>query len=275
MLHRSIVLSVVVDRRSRANLCAMEKWVGKVALVTGASSGIGQDVALALANAGMIVVGIARRAELIALLSTKVTGTGKIYAKKCDVSSETEILETLGWIRREFGGIDVLINNAGIFRYSFITQSETADFRDTFNVNLLATCIFVREAIKDMRERQTIGHIILLNSILGHRVPDVSVPLFGVYPASKYALVGLAEVLRQELNFFKLPIKVTSIHPGMVETEMIKVFDSQLAERLPKLQVDDITSSILHSLQTPPEVRIDEITVMPAMVSNPSKPSNV
>uniref|UniRef100_A0AAG5CW62 Dehydrogenase n=1 Tax=Anopheles atroparvus TaxID=41427 RepID=A0AAG5CW62_ANOAO len=243
----------------------MEKWVGKVALVTGASSGIGQDVALALANAGMVVIGIARRAELVTLLSTQVTGTGKIYAKKCDVSSESEIMESLQWIRREFGGVDVLINNAGIFRYNFITQSETSDFRDTFNVNVLATCIFVREVIKDMKEKQSNGHIVLLNSLLGKRVPDVSVPVFGVYPASKYALVGLAEVLRQELNFFKLPIKLTSIHPGMVQTDMIKVFESQLAERLPKLQVKDITSSILHCLATPPHVRIDEITLMPAM----------
>ncbi|XP_058116011.1 farnesol dehydrogenase [Anopheles ziemanni] len=243
----------------------MEKWVGKVALVTGASSGIGQDVALALANAGMVVVGIARRAELVALLSTQVTGSGKIYAKKCDVGSESEIMESLQWIRREFGGVDVLINNAGIFRYNFITQSETTDFRDTFNVNVLATCIFVREVIKDMKERESKGHIVLLNSLLGKRVPDVSVPVFGVYPASKYALVGLAEVLRQELNFFKLPIKLTSIHPGMVQTDMIKVFESQLAERLPKLQVKDITSSIIHCLETPPHVRIDEITLMPAM----------
>uniref|UniRef100_A0A182PNN2 Dehydrogenase n=1 Tax=Anopheles epiroticus TaxID=199890 RepID=A0A182PNN2_9DIPT len=243
----------------------MEKWTGKIALVTGASSGIGQDVALALANAGMVVVGIARRAELITLLSTKVTGTGKIYAKKCDVSNEGEIMETLTWIRREFGGVDVLINNAGIYRYQFISQSETSDFRDTFNVNVLATCIFIREVVKDMQARATCGHIVVLNSLLGKRIPDVSMPLFGVYPASKYALVGVTEVLRQELSFLKLPIKVTSIHPGMVETDMIKVFDSKLAERLPKLQVRDITASIMHCLETPPEVRIDELTIMPTM----------
>ncbi|XP_050070935.1 farnesol dehydrogenase [Anopheles maculipalpis] len=243
----------------------MEKWIGKVALVTGASAGIGQDVAIALANAGMIVVGIARRAELVTVLSTNVTGTGKIYAKKCDVSNEAEIMETLGWISREFGGVDVLINNAGIYRYHFITESETSDFRDTFNVNVLATCIFIREVVKDMKARQSYGHIVLLNSLLGKRVPDVSVPLFGVYPASKFALVGLTEVLRQELNFFKLPIKVTNVHPGMVETDMIKVFESALAERLPKLQVKDITASIIHCLETPPEVRIDEITLMPSM----------
>ncbi|XP_053657898.1 farnesol dehydrogenase [Anopheles marshallii] len=243
----------------------MEKWNGKVALVTGASAGIGQDVALALANSGMIVVGIARRAELITVLSTKVTGTGKIYGKKCDVSNETEIMETLNWIRREFGGVDVLINNAGIYRYKFITQSETSDFRDTFNVNVLATCIIIREVVKDMQAREAYGHIVVLNSMLGQRIPDVSVPLFGVYPASKYALVGLTEVLRQELNFLKMPIKVTSVHPGMVETDMIKVFESALAERLPKLQAKDITASIIHCLETPPEVRIDEITVMPTM----------
>lgn len=90
-----------------------------------------------------------------------------------------------------------------------IPESETSDFRDTFNVNVLATCIFIREVVKDMQAREAYGHIVVLNSLLGKRVPDVSVPVFGVYPASKFALVGMTEVLRQELNFLKLPIKVT------------------------------------------------------------------
>lgn len=100
----------------------MEKWSGKVALVTGASAGIGQDVALTLANEGMLVVGLARRAELVDALSNKITGNGRIYAKKCDVANEAELLETFDWIRKELGGVDVLICNAGVFRCNFITR---------------------------------------------------------------------------------------------------------------------------------------------------------
>ncbi|XP_065083190.1 farnesol dehydrogenase [Ochlerotatus camptorhynchus] len=244
----------------------MDKWLGKVALVTGASSGIGQDTTLALANAGMVVVGIARRVELVETLCSKVTGTGKIFARKCDVANETEILETFDWIRKELGGVAVLISNAGVFRCNFVTQSESADFRDTFNVNVVATCICIREAVKDMKERGGPGHIFIINSILGKRIPDVSVPMFGTYPASKFALTGLAEVVRKELVYFQLPVRLTSIHPGMVQTDMIKVFDSGLAERLPKLQVGDITANIVHCLTTPLDVHIDDITVMPAMV---------
>ncbi|XP_055526203.1 farnesol dehydrogenase-like [Wyeomyia smithii] len=244
----------------------MEKWNGKVALVTGASSGIGRDVALALADAGMLVVGIARRVELIEILANKITGSGKIFPRKCDVSQEPELLETFEWIRKTLGGVDVLICNAGVFRCNFVTQSDTADFRDTFNVNVVATCVCIREAVKNMKERSVPGHIFIVNSILGKRIPDVSVPMFGTYPASKFALTGLAEVIRKELIYFKLPIRLTSIHPGMVQTDMIKVFDSALALRLPKLEVFDITANILHCLGTPLDVHIDELTIMPAMV---------
>nr|XP_029722945.1 farnesol dehydrogenase [Aedes albopictus] len=244
----------------------MDKWIGKVALVTGASSGIGQDAALALANAGMVVVGIARRVELIEDLGAKVTGCGKIYARRCDVANEDAILQTFGWIRKELGGVDVLVSNAGVFLCNFVTQSTTADFRDTFDVNVVATCICIREAVKDMKERGGPGYIFIINSILGKRIPDVSVPMFGAYPASKFALTGLAEVVRKELIYFQLPVRLTSIHPGMVQTDMIKVFDSSLAQRLPKLKVGDITSNILHCLTSPLDVQIDDITVMPSMV---------
>ncbi|XP_058467379.1 farnesol dehydrogenase [Malaya genurostris] len=244
----------------------MDRWIGKVALVTGASSGIGSDTALALANAGMVVVGLARRVELIEELANKVTGSGKIYARKCDVANESELMEVFSWIRTVLCGVDVLVCNAGIFRCNFITQCESSDYRDTFNVNVVATCICIREVVKNMKERAVPGHIFIINSILGKRIPDVSFPMFGPYPASKFALCGLAEVVRKELLYFKLPIRLTSIHPGMVQTDMIKVFDSALAQRLPKLQVSDITANILYCLQTSLDVHIDELTIMPAMV---------
>lgn len=224
--------------------------------MTGASSGIGQDAALVLANAGMVVVGVARRVELVESLSTKVSGSGKIHARKCDVANEEEILQTFDWIRKELGGVDVLISNAGIFLCNFVTQSATTDFRDTFDINVVATCICIREAVKDMKERGGPGYIFIINSILGKRIPDVSVPMFGTYPASKFALTGLAEVVRKELIYFQLPVRLTSIHPGMVQTDMIKVFDSSLAQRLPKLQVGDITSNIVHCLSAPLDVQV-------------------
>lgn len=161
-------------------------------------------------------------------------------------------------------------------RQLFVTESDTSDFRDTFNVNVVGTCICIREAVKHMKERGNPGHIFIVNSILGKKIPDVSVPMYGTYPASKYALAGLAEVVRKELMYFKLPVRLTvrprfhllkswqslksnlfqSIHPGMVQTDMIKVFDSALAQRLPKLDVGDITNSILHCLQAPLDVHV-------------------
>lgn len=101
----------------------MDKWRGKVAVVTGASSGIGAEVALALANSGLVVVGLARRHERIEELATQVTagGTGRIHAIKCDVTSEAEVREAFTWTRNELGGrIHVLVNNAGMMSSGFL-----------------------------------------------------------------------------------------------------------------------------------------------------------
>lgn len=99
----------------------MDQWKGKVALVTGASVGIGADTAIALANAGMTVVGISRRAPMIEALNVKVTGEGKILARKCDLFIETDILSVFEWIENELGGVDVLINNAALLISNFVT----------------------------------------------------------------------------------------------------------------------------------------------------------
>lgn len=187
----------------------MDQWKGKVALVTGASVGIGAHTAVALANAGMIVVGVARRAPAIEALASKVTGEGKILAKKCDLSVETEILEVFTWIESELGGVDVLINNAALLISNFVTETPTDQIRDIFNLNVIAATICVRETVKSLRKRNAKGHIINLNSILGHRIPDVPKPCFGIYPGSKFALSAINHLIKAEMSFHQAPIKLT------------------------------------------------------------------
>lgn len=237
------------------------QWKDKIAVVTGASSGIGACIAQTLANVGMKVIGIARRADLIDELAENVSGGGKIYSRKCDVTNETEVLETFEWVKGNFGSIDVFVNNAGQIKASFLIESSTSDLQSLFDLNVVASCVCVREVIKLMRANRTKGHIIILNSILGHRVPDVPVPLFSVYPSTKYAITALCQTVRQEINFHKLNIKLTSISPGMVDTDFLAVYGSSVYAQLPKLKANDIAQAVMYALNTPDYVQIDDISL--------------
>jgi NADP+-dependent farnesol dehydrogenase len=122
----------------------------------------------------------------------------------------------------------------------------------------------MREAVKLMEETTGKGHIIVLNSILDHRIPDIPFPLkpsFGVYPATKFALTALCQTLRQELNYLKLPIKVTSISPEMVESDMLSSMNQELISMLPKLKVQDVSEAVYYVINTPECVQVDEIII--------------
>lgn len=150
----------------------------------------------------------------------------------------------------------------------FLIEDDSEGFRKMFDINVIASCICLKEAVNLMKETTGKGHIIVMNSILGHRVPDIPFPMkptFGVYPATKFALTGLCQTLRQELSFSKLPIKLTSISPGMVESEMLNSMNQQMVAILPKLKVEDIAEAVFYALNTPERVRIDEIIINPML----------
>lgn len=255
--------------------------------VTGASQGIGAEICVKLANAGHSVIGLARRAEKVRDLSVRVESNcrGIIVGRKCDVQNENDIKESFNWVRnkkkvlldnvsishqikKEFGKLDIFINNAGMMITKFLIEDETENFRKMFDVNVIATCICLKEAVKLIKETSGKGHIIVMNSILGHRVPDIPFPMkpsFGVYPATKFALSGLCQTLRQELSFSHLPIKVTSISPGMVESEMLNNMNQELIAVLPKLKVEDVADAVCYAVNTPERVRIDEIIINPML----------
>lgn len=104
----------------------MDRWIGKIALVTGASAGIGEAIARAFVGAGLQVVGLARRVELVQELADNLRGAkGKLHAIKCDLQDEKSIVEAFEWINRELGGVDVLVNNAGVTVTSTISGKTT------------------------------------------------------------------------------------------------------------------------------------------------------
>nr|CAD7461194.1 unnamed protein product [Timema tahoe] len=247
----------------------MERWSGRVALVTGASAGIGAAIVRELVKNGLIVVGLARRAELVEELSTELKGApGKLHALKGDVSKEEDILAAFDWVKKNLGRIDVLVNNAGVLYLSMLTDGETSHWKQIFDLNVLGLSICTREAFKLMKEKGVDdGHIIHINSIDGHM--PVVFPGMAHYFASKHAVTVLTEGLRRELVQLGSKIRVTSISPGVVDTDMLRSFtdDAQVSKDMfSALKSEDIANAVTYALGTPPHVQvryIHEIIIKP------------
>ncbi|XP_053675845.1 farnesol dehydrogenase-like [Anopheles nili] len=241
----------------------MDRWAGKVAVVTGASSGIGAATVIALAKAGMVTIGLARRLERIDELKQKLpTEVAKrLHGMRCDVTKEEDILATFSAIEDRFGGVDVLINNAGIARSTVgvLQANNTQALRDVIDTNLLGLMLCSREAYQSMKKRSVDGHIVHINSILGHKVLPMGT--LNVYPATKFGVTALTEVMRNELRMAGTKIKVTSVSPGLVRTEILP--SSTALGDMPILEPEDIADAILYALGTPQRVQIHELTIKP------------
>ncbi|XP_044730060.1 farnesol dehydrogenase-like [Chrysoperla carnea] len=245
----------------------MDRWTGKVALVTGASSGIGAAISIELVKYGIVVIGFARRLDRLQKLEKELSNEkGKFVPLQGDISKEQSIINAFKWIQVNYSGVDILVNNSGILRNSNLTDGKTDDWKAIFDVNVIGLCIATREACKSMKERDVNGHIININSLSGHRIP-ASVEDTNVYPASKYAVTAITETLRRELLHQKTKIKVTSISPGLVKTEIAEAGNSQaLTERMASvrpLDPEDIASAVIFTLSTPPHALVEEIRIRP------------
>ncbi|KAG5888308.1 hypothetical protein JTB14_022196 [Gonioctena quinquepunctata] len=247
----------------------MNRWCDKVAVVTGASAGIGSAIVEKLLDEGLKVIGLARRVEKVEELVGKYSGKkGKLYAVKADMTEENDILQAFEWTEKHVGPISILINNAGIGRKNTIINGDTGDWKKVLDTNVLGLTIASREAIKSMQANKIDGHIININSIIGHRVPPL--PYQNVYPASKFAVTALTETLRLELLAIGSRIKVSSVSPGLVGTEIMEVggFNKDAAlkaliDTSPKLKSEDVADAVLFVLGTPPHVQVSELIIKP------------
>jgi NADP-dependent 3-hydroxy acid dehydrogenase YdfG len=244
----------------------MKRWEGRTALVTGASSGIGRAVAFALSRVGMNVAICARREHRIRELAQEMpAGPDRVLAIRVDLRDEQQILELFRAIERRWGGVDVLVNNAGLGHLSPFASGSTEQWREMLEVNVLALCICTREALRQMEARGEGGHVIHISSMAAHRVPPGS----GVYSATKFAVRSLTEGLRQELRAKGSSIRVTAISPGFVETEFAAHFHKseekarETYNRFEVLQPEEIADAVTYVLSQPPHVQVHDILVRP------------
>jgi NADP-dependent 3-hydroxy acid dehydrogenase YdfG len=243
----------------------MPKLDGKVAVVTGASSGIGEATAEALAAEGATVVVAARREERLANLTKRIEeGGGKVLAATCDVTDEAQ---AHGLIRRaedEFGRVDILVNNAGVMLLSTVGKGLSEEWRRMFDVNVLGLLYTTDAAIETMK-RQGGGHLVNVSSVAGRKVSRES---SGVYAGSKFAVGAISEGLRQEL--LQDNIRVTIVEPGAVATELTDhITDEDAREslggllNLEILQAEDIANAIVYAVTQPERVSVNEILIRP------------
>ncbi|XP_055612043.1 farnesol dehydrogenase-like [Uranotaenia lowii] len=240
----------------------MERWNGKVAVVSGASSGIGAAIVKHLAKAGMITVGLARRVEMVEALKSDLPEASRnhLHPVKCDISNEEDIIRAFKLVEDKFGGVDVLINNAGIARETDLLKPDnTQKLRDTLDTNVLGLVLCSREAFQSMKKRSVEGHIVHINSVVGHHV--INFPNLNIYPASKHAVTAITETMRHELRAEGSKVKVTSISPGVVKTEATKGLEE--LGNTPMLEAEDIADAVLYVLGTPPRVQVHELMIKP------------
>uniref|UniRef100_U5EVY4 Putative dehydrogenase n=1 Tax=Corethrella appendiculata TaxID=1370023 RepID=U5EVY4_9DIPT len=249
----------------------MARWNGRVAVVTGASTAIGAAICRDLVKHGMYVCALARRKDKVDAIRASLFGMpGQLNAVECDITSEPQVLQAYHWIEKTYGGIDLLVNNAGIITKCLLTDDgNTKDLRKTMETNIIGLCICTREAIKSMKLRDAKGHIVNINSIFGHKVHQTvpgTKPLNGMYPASKFAVTAITECIRQELVYLETPVKVTSISPGLVDADILSTHthsDNELVKFMPKLLPSDVSSALLYAITTPDHVQIHEIIIKP------------
>nr|XP_022902752.1 farnesol dehydrogenase-like [Onthophagus taurus]XP_022902753.1 farnesol dehydrogenase-like [Onthophagus taurus]XP_022902754.1 farnesol dehydrogenase-like [Onthophagus taurus]XP_022902755.1 farnesol dehydrogenase-like [Onthophagus taurus]XP_022902756.1 farnesol dehydrogenase-like [Onthophagus taurus]XP_022902757.1 farnesol dehydrogenase-like [Onthophagus taurus]XP_022902758.1 farnesol dehydrogenase-like [Onthophagus taurus] len=245
----------------------LNRWVNKIAIVTGASSGIGAAIAQKLVQGGLIVVGIARRVELIQTISEQLKNAkGNLIPFKADVTKEKDILALFEFVKTKLGPVHVLINNAGITRNTNLSDGDTSKWREILETNVLAPCVTTREAIRVMKKHAIEGQIIHISSVLGHYVAHI--PNLNMYPASKFAIRALTETLRQEFLAENVPIRVCTISPGPTDTEINKLHSNNgsfanIIDAMPKLKAEDVADAIVYVLSTPHHVQVQDIMIRP------------
>ncbi|MBD2033981.1 SDR family NAD(P)-dependent oxidoreductase [Leptolyngbya sp. FACHB-321] len=241
------------------------KLTGKVAIVTGASSGIGEATAIALAAEGATVAIAARRSNRLKDLAKRITETGgQVLSITADVSDEDQVNVMVQKTQAEFGRVDILVNNAGVMLLSMIDGANTEDWRRMMNLNVLGL-MYATHKVLPLMKAQGEGHIVNISSVAG-RVANAG---SGVYNASKWAVGAFSEALRKEA--YQDNIRVTIIEPGLVATELpqhvtdpkARATTASFYGSVKNLESEDIAAAIVYAVTQPPRVNVNEILIRP------------
>ena len=224
----------------------------KTALVTGASSGIGKAIAIALEESGMKVIGLCRSVENLPEGVTPLT---------CDLRDATQIQEAF----LSLDHLDILVNSAGLAYLSRLTDGDPALWEEMWQVNVHALSLCCQLALPLFPKNG--GQILNLSSMSGHRVP----PTGGFYAATKFAVRAVSEALRAELKTAGSSVRVSTLSPGFVDTPLLDKYfigrEDQLKETRESIKMltpESIAATALHVLTSPPDVEINDVMMRSA-----------
>ncbi|HDF3261731.1 TPA: SDR family oxidoreductase [Staphylococcus aureus] len=224
----------------------------KVAVVTGAGSGIGEAIATLLHEEGAKVVLAGRNKEKLQNVANQLS-QDSVKVVPTDVTNKEEVDELIKIAQQTFGGLDIVINSAGQMLSSKITDYQVDEWDSMIDVNIKGTLYTAQAALPTMLE-QSSGHLINIASISGFEVTKSST----IYSATKAAVHTITQGLEKALA--KTGVKVTSISPGMVDTAITAAYNPTDRK---KLEPQDIAEAVLYALTQPKHVNVNEITVRP------------
>ncbi len=249
---------------------ATERLDKTVALVTGASSGIGEATALALARAGASVGLVARRGARLDDLAARIAATGaQALAIEADITDDAGAREAVARVVREFGRLDTLVNNAGVMLLGAIVDADTSEWARMIDLNVTALLQTTHAALPHLlaaaeSEPRRVADVVNVSSVAGRVARSGS----GVYNASKWAVNAFSESLRQEVT--KRHVRISLVEPGAVATELashnkpaVREMMQQRFGNIERLDAGDIANAVAYVVTRPRHVAINEMLVRP------------
>jgi NADP-dependent 3-hydroxy acid dehydrogenase YdfG len=242
-----------------------KKLDGKVAVITGASAGIGAATAIALAAEGAYVAIAARRADRLNEVAQKIEASGgKVLQVITDVTDEAQVQNLIAKTKETFGRIDILVNNAGIAIVGQIANANTNDWRKMIDVNIFGVLYATHAVLPTLLEQKS-GHIVNVSSVAGRTVRAG----IGLYNLTKWGVNAFSEALRLEVT--PQNIRVTVVEPGMVNTEIDQHISDPVAyeksqtlrKSITPLESEDIANAIVYAVTQPERVDVNEIMIRP------------
>ena len=243
----------------------MKRLDGRIALVTGASSGIGEATAIALAEAGAKVAIAARRKDRLQALASRLAPLGaEPLVLEADLIDEHVAQGIVTDTELHFGKLDILVNNAGVMYLEPVAEADLGRWRRMLELNVLSLIASTQAALAGMRSRRD-GHIVNVSSTAGR----IANPNAAAYSATKFGVVAFSEALRREV--YADNIRVSVIEPGVVQTELrdhighaaTQASLNAWASNMRQLQPEDVADAIVFCVSRPAHVNVNEILMRP------------